>query len=104
MGRNRWGGRSRAGVAPDDGTERGPLRGRSHGAAAGPGRRKARPESHEGGRLVLRPFPAEVTNRLSQRVNGLCIAPWPRVYADLLPRGVRGQGAAEHLRKVMSDS
>ena len=58
----------------------------------------------EGGRLVLRPFPAEVTNRLSQRDNGLCIAPWPRVYADLLPRGVRGQEAAEHLREVMSDS
>ncbi len=58
----------------------------------------------KGGRLVLRPFPAKVTSRLSQRVNGLRIAPWPRVYADLLPRGVRGQEAAEHLREVMSDS
>ena len=61
-------------------------------------------EPLKGGRLVLRPFPAEVTSRLARRVHGLCVAPWPRVYADLLPRGVRGQEAAEHLREVMSDS
>lgn len=60
-------------------------------------------EPMTGGRLILRPFAARVSVRLAQRVEGLCIAPWPRVYADLLTRGVRGREAAEHLREVMGD-
>jgi hypothetical protein len=58
----------------------------------------------EGGRVILRPFPAEVTKRLASERSGLRLAPWPRVYADLLPRGVRGQEAADHLREVISES
>ncbi len=57
--------------------------------------------SMEGGRLLLRLFPSPATERLSTRSNGLCIAPWPRVYADLRRIGVRGEDAAEHLREVM---
>jgi hypothetical protein len=54
-----------------------------------------------GGRLTLRPFPTTATSRRVQRIEGLCIAPWPRVYVDLLHAGVRGEDAAEHLRDVM---
>lgn len=55
----------------------------------------------EGGRLVLRPFPTKTTRRLSTVQNGVCVAPWPRVFADLRGLGVRGEDAAEHLREVM---
>ena len=55
----------------------------------------------EGGRLMLRPFPTAATSRLAKRADGLIVAPWPRVYADLLGAGVRGEEAAEHLREVV---
>lgn len=54
-----------------------------------------------GGRLVLRPFPTVSTNRLSTDVDGLRVAPWPRVYVDLQRAGVRGEEAAEHLKEVI---
>lgn len=57
----------------------------------------------EGGRLTLRPFPTVTTQRFVSQVNGLRCAPWPRVYADLLHAGVRGEEAAEHLREVVAD-
>lgn len=57
-----------------------------------------------GGRLLLRPFPSEGTQRLttSLRAEGIelnCV-PWPRTFADLRPSGVRGEEAAEHLRHL----
>jgi hypothetical protein len=57
----------------------------------------------EGGRLVLRPFPTSSVNVLATFVEGLRIAPWPRVYVDLLHAGVRGEDAAEHLREVIGE-
>ena len=54
----------------------------------------------EGGRLILRPFPTVTTKRLVVMRDGLCLVPWPRVYTDLRVIGVRGEEAAEHLRKV----
>lgn len=55
----------------------------------------------QGGRLTLRPFPTSATRRRTERVGGLRVAPWPRVYADLLTVGVRGEEAGEHLRELM---
>ncbi len=55
----------------------------------------------EGGRLTLRPFPTVTTKRLAVNQDGLRVAPWPRVYADLRVVGVRGEEAAEHLRRVI---
>jgi hypothetical protein len=55
----------------------------------------------EGGRLTLAPFPTASTHELSTMVDGLRVAPWPRVFADLLKSGVRGEEAAEHLREVV---
>ena len=55
----------------------------------------------EGGRLVLRPFPTVAVDRLATEVDGLRIAPWPRVYVDLIGAGVRGEDAAEHLRETI---
>lgn len=55
----------------------------------------------DGGRLSIRPFPTPTTRRLAETTNGLRIAPWPRVYADLRTSGVRGEQAAEHLRETM---
>lgn len=55
----------------------------------------------EGGRLTIRPFPSVTARRLATRVNGLMVAPWPRVFADVRTIGVRGEEAAEHLREVM---
>lgn len=60
-------------------------------------------EPMEGGRLVLRTVPTIAVTRLSERRNGLRIAPWPRVYADLRRVGVRGEEAAEHLREQVTD-
>lgn len=57
-------------------------------------------EPMDGGRLVLRPFPTAASRRLATETEGLWIAPWPRVYADLRVTGVRGEEAAEHLRGV----
>lgn len=54
-----------------------------------------------GGRLTLRPFPTVTSKRLASSRDGLRIVPWPRVYADLRPVGVRGEEAAEHLREVV---
>jgi hypothetical protein len=57
----------------------------------------------DGGRLVLRPFPTVSVNRLATSVEGLRVAPWPRVYVDLLHAGVRGEDAAEHLKEVIGE-
>ncbi len=54
-----------------------------------------------GGRMTLSRFPTTTSQRLSTQANGLRLAPWPRVYADLSQVGVRGEEAAEHLREVM---
>ncbi|HAP74811.1 MAG TPA: hypothetical protein DCR14_01860 [Acidimicrobiaceae bacterium] len=56
-----------------------------------------------GGRLILRPFPTMSANRLATQIGGLRVAPWPRVYVDLLHGGVRGEDAAEHLKEVVGD-
>ena len=55
----------------------------------------------EGGRLTLRPFPTVTARLLAVVKDGLSLAPWPRVYADLRVVGVRGEEAAEHLRDVI---
>jgi hypothetical protein len=55
----------------------------------------------EGGRLTLRSFPTAAVRQLANEVEGLRVAPWPRVYVDLGAEGVRGEEAAEHLREVM---
>lgn len=55
----------------------------------------------EGGRLTLKAFPTSAMGRLSTYQDGLKIAPWPRVYADVRKIGVRGEEAAEHLRELM---
>jgi len=57
----------------------------------------------DGGRLTLRPFPSVAARRLATRVDGLMVAPWPRVFADVRTVGVRGEEAAEHLRGLMRD-
>jgi len=57
----------------------------------------------EGGRLTLRPFPAVSVRTMSKKIGGIRVAPWPRVYADLLQTGVRGEDAAEHLLEVIHD-
>lgn len=54
----------------------------------------------KGGRLTMRPFPTVATRELATIVDGLRVAPWPRVYVDLRETGVRGEEAAEHLREV----
>lgn len=52
----------------------------------------------DGGRLTLKPFPSRAVQRMATEVSsGMRVAPWPRVYADLLGEGVRGEDAAEHL-------
>jgi DNA-binding transcriptional ArsR family regulator len=63
--------------------------------------READIEPMDGGRLLLRPFPTAASRRLATRQDGLRVAPWPRVYADLRLVGVRGEEAAEHLREVV---
>jgi hypothetical protein len=60
-------------------------------------------KSIEGGRLILRPFPTPATDRLAETIHGIRVAPWPRVYVDLVDSGVRGEEAAEHLWEVVGD-
>jgi hypothetical protein len=60
-------------------------------------------EPLDGGRLVLRPFPTATSKRLATKTDGIRVAPWPRVYADVRQVGVRGEEAAEHLREVLRD-
>jgi hypothetical protein len=55
----------------------------------------------DGGRLTLRPFPTATTDRLAAVTDDMRVAPWPRVYADLLDAGVRGEDAAEHLKEII---
>lgn len=55
----------------------------------------------EGGRLTLRPFPTVAVQHLAEIIDHLRVAPWPRVYVDLLATGVRGEEAAEHLKEVI---
>lgn len=55
----------------------------------------------DGGRLTLRPFPTASVRQLADEMEGLRVAPWPRVYVDLGAEGVRGEEAAEHLREVL---
>lgn len=55
----------------------------------------------EGGRLTLKPFPTTTTIRMTQVIDGVRVAPWPRVYADVRLVGVRGEEMAEHLREVV---
>lgn len=54
-----------------------------------------------GGRLTLRAVPERALYRMSTTVEGLVVAPWPRVYADVRSAGVRGEDAAEHLAEVV---
>lgn len=57
-------------------------------------------EPMAGGRLVVRPFPTQASRLLAADEDGVRVVPWPRVYADLRPLGVRGEEAAEHLREL----
>lgn len=57
----------------------------------------------EGGRLVLSPLPTRATLALSTVVDGLRVAPWPRLVADLRLSGVRGEEAAEHVLEAIDD-
>lgn len=54
-----------------------------------------------GGRLKLKPFPTIAVRTMSRELDGLQVAPWPRVYADLLQVGVRGEDAADHLLEMI---
>lgn len=56
-----------------------------------------------GGRLMLRPFPTPAGATLTdEHIEGFRSMLWPRVYADLRTSGVRGEDAAEHLRREMA--
>lgn len=55
----------------------------------------------EGGRLRLVPFPSATTRYMATVADGLRVAPWPRLVADLRRSGVRGEEAAEHLREIV---
>ena len=57
-------------------------------------------EPMEGGRLQLICFPTVTTSRLIEEADGMMVAPWPRVFADLRVWGVRGEDLAEHLREI----
>lgn len=57
----------------------------------------------DGGRLTLTSFPTVAVDRMASVVDGLRVAPWPRVYVDLTRAGVRGEEAAEHLRETFSE-
>ncbi|MGE4164144.1 MAG: type IV toxin-antitoxin system AbiEi family antitoxin [Vicinamibacterales bacterium] len=51
----------------------------------------------DGGRLTLKPFPTLTTRHCAVDAGAIRLAPWPRVFVDLLDIGVRGEDAAEHL-------
>lgn len=55
----------------------------------------------EGGQLTLKPFPNWTVQRLAEYMKDLRVAPWLRVYVDLLSEDVRGEEAAEHLYEVI---
>jgi len=55
----------------------------------------------EGGRLILSPFPTETTHQMAAVVDGLRVAPWPRLVTDLRRSGVRGEDAAEHVKETL---
>lgn len=55
----------------------------------------------EGGRLILLPFPTETTRQMAAVVDGLRVAPWPRLVADLRGSGVRGEDAAQHVKETL---
>ncbi|MFQ5921998.1 MAG: hypothetical protein ACE5M4_04075 [Anaerolineales bacterium] len=55
----------------------------------------------EGGRLSLASFPTVTTQHMATMANGLRVAPWPRLVADLRRSGVRGEEAAEHLTEIV---
>ena len=57
----------------------------------------------EGGRLILRPMPIGWTEGSRRLIDGVFVAPWPRIYVDLRNLGVRGEEAAEHLVEVCRD-
>ncbi len=57
----------------------------------------------EGGRLMLRPMPIGWTTSSRKLIEGIFVAPWPRVYVDLRKLGVRGEEAADHLVEVCRD-
>lgn len=54
----------------------------------------------EGGRLTLLTPPTRSALEMREERGDVIVAPWPRVYADLRPLGVRGEEAAEHLKEV----
>lgn len=56
----------------------------------------------EGGRLFLSPLPTKSTLQMATMVDGLRIAPWPRLVADLRRSGVRGEEAAEEVKETLS--
>jgi hypothetical protein len=56
----------------------------------------------QGGRLTIKPFPTVSVERLSESYDGLRVAPWPRIFADLRLEGVRGEEAAEHFYEVIN--
>jgi len=56
----------------------------------------------EGGRLTLSPLPTRTTLSLARVADGLRVAPWPRLVADLRRSGVRGEEAAEQVKEVFS--
>lgn len=56
----------------------------------------------EGGRLTLSPLPTKSTLQMAEMVDGLRIAPWPRLVADLRRSGVRGEEAAEEVKETLS--
>lgn len=57
----------------------------------------------EGGRLVLSQLPTPTTFEMATVTDGLRIAPWPRLVADLRRSGVRGEEAAEQVKEVLRD-
>lgn len=56
----------------------------------------------QAGRLTIKPFPTVSVQRLSKTFDVFRLAPWPRVFADLLREGVRGEEAAEHYYEVVN--
>ena len=52
---------------------------------------------------ALRTFsPSRASARIATEAEGLKVALWPRLFADLRDQGVCGEDAAEHLRQLLS--